>query len=302
MHDFLREKGFEVMGIPDGDDEIDLDSVDQVALSRAKNQLEQLINGEKSNQTVDISLLERRVDELNFLTNKDGDDYVKDGKSNMFKLEKKPEVSLFIFTNGIVLDKVFYALSTNGYKSTIKDILDGYVPSVLKGKFPKGVLINLLNNLHTHFDHDDHQNGLNLPKLVKPLSSQEFLAKMPEKVVRGGKVYEIRKDMEQYVNVKSDNEAYYTDKEELNFEGSGQECKIKLNVRRLDKILQITVGKDSTVAYFFEQLKNHLVKIKLGFPAEPKIYTAFPRVEYQPTDTSTLDQAGFFPTIFLQFD
>ncbi len=86
---------------------------------------------------IDTEVLTRRIEELNFIAEKQR---IVKNKDGMTRFEKLAEVPIFFFKNGLIVKgSPFYPYYAKEAQSVLSDILDGYFPYDLKKKFPEGV-------------------------------------------------------------------------------------------------------------------------------------------------------------------
>ncbi|TNV79330.1 hypothetical protein FGO68_gene11922 [Halteria grandinella] len=87
---------------------------------------------------IDTEVLTRRIEELNFIAEKQRIVKNKDGQHLFQKLN---EVKINFYKNGLMIDGgfPFYPYHAKEAQSMLSDILDGYFPYDLKTKFPEGV-------------------------------------------------------------------------------------------------------------------------------------------------------------------
>lgn len=81
----------------------------------------------------------------------------------------------------------------------LSDLVDGYFPSVLKGKYPDGVFLEVRDRTNEQYDASGENNGERISTFgsqkndeFKPQSAEEFLNKLPKNVIKNGKVVKIR--------------------------------------------------------------------------------------------------------------
>lgn len=81
----------------------------------------------------------------------------------------------------------------------LSDLVDGYFPSVLKGKYPDGVFLEVRDRTNEQYDASGENNGESINTFgsqkndeFKPQSAEEFLNKLPKNVIKNGKVVKIR--------------------------------------------------------------------------------------------------------------
>ena len=87
---------------------------------------------------IDTEVLTRRIEELNFIAEKQRIVKNKDGQHQFVKLH---ELQIFFYKNGLMIDGgfAFCPYHSKEAQSMLSDILDGYFPFDLKVKYPEGV-------------------------------------------------------------------------------------------------------------------------------------------------------------------
>ena len=152
---------------------------------------------------IDTDVLQRRIEELNFIAEKQR---VVTNQYGMKEFKKLDPVHIFFFKNGIIIKgfkfSPYYAKEA---QSILSDILDGYFPYDLKAKYPEGVPlepVDLTDETYTDELLKDKSNPkfrllseLN-DKNFKPMSKKEFLDQFPKNVVSKGNLVPIREELE----------------------------------------------------------------------------------------------------------
>jgi hypothetical protein len=142
---------------------------------------------------IDFTVLERRIQELNMIAEKDAARWVSEGAVHRFKAPEN--VCITFFKNGVVLQGfAFRPYSSKEAQSLLSDILDGYFPYDLKKKFPDGVPLRPVDRTTEMFKADGKMHGVNDPSLGL-LNKEQFLAQLPENVIRGGDIISVREDI-----------------------------------------------------------------------------------------------------------
>lgn len=142
---------------------------------------------------IDITVIERRVQELNFIAEKDSARWVADGAIHKFKaLESVP---IFLYKNGLILKGFpFKPYSSNQAQSLLSDILDGYFPFDLKHKYPDGVPLRVVDKTSELYKPGQKLGGLDDPS-TGVMSKEEFLNKLPASVIKDGNIIPVREDI-----------------------------------------------------------------------------------------------------------
>eukprot|EP00191_Tetraselmis_sp_GSL018_P003165 CAMPEP_0177603448 /NCGR_PEP_ID=MMETSP0419_2-20121207/15519_1 /TAXON_ID=582737 /ORGANISM="Tetraselmis sp., Strain GSL018" /LENGTH=553 /DNA_ID=CAMNT_0019097223 /DNA_START=871 /DNA_END=2532 /DNA_ORIENTATION=+ len=184
---------------------------------------------------IDVEELERAIADLNDIAGDGRCDVVR-GHQGEARLRAPEAIPIAVFANGIQLHShKFRRFEEKGCQSIIGDIMDGYFPSVLKHEFPDGVPLQLVDRsgelcpegfrpfqgpgkvlaeragpsaAHAggaatlggsgaaaarHIrSMEDLKRGAPAP----PQSADRFLGKLPQSVVRNGRLIDIRSDIE----------------------------------------------------------------------------------------------------------
>jgi hypothetical protein len=265
---------------------------------------------------IDINILTKRIEEMNFLTVKNGDAsrFEKD-QDGIFKLKVQKELNIFFYKNGVVIESYnFYLYTTIEAKRILHDILDGYMPYILQKFFPHGVLLKIVNNLHLDYT-DTPQDSKNVKEIARPkvkeaMSGDDFLKLFPEKVIRNGKIYNIREDMESFLVTKKNNDynldtnEYYLpeniDRDKLD-DKLDKICKLKIKISCIDKIFLINANKELTIDVVYNFLNKRLGEFKSRHK-ELILISTFPFRIYEKNLKDNLEQLGLFPSHFLLFE
>lgn len=143
---------------------------------------------------IDVVVLERRIQELNMVAEKDASRWVAEGAVHRFKAPES--ISIAFYKNGLILQGFqFKPYSSNEAQSILSDILDGYFPYDLKRKYPDGIPLRLVDKTDEMYKAgtsnvlgpNDPGNGL--------LSKDQFLEQLPESVIRNGNIVPVREDI-----------------------------------------------------------------------------------------------------------
>ncbi|GIL81416.1 hypothetical protein Vretimale_1036 [Volvox reticuliferus] len=163
---------------------------------------------------VDLVELQAKVEELNDLAG-DGCGQVIRDAAGQHVLAMQDPVNLVIYRDGLQIHTLpAKPFSDPASTAVLRDILDGYFPYVLKRDFPDGVPLRVVDrssetftstppkrgggtsttngrggNIRTFDDIDTHGSG------PEPMSRDKFLSRLPQAVIKNGKVIEIRSDI-----------------------------------------------------------------------------------------------------------
>jgi UBX domain-containing protein 11 len=186
MESFLSDYGLKWVGSkPEG-------KLDVASLMQDIPSTEALYRYNLPNE-IDIAVLERRVQELNIIAEKDAARWVSEGAVHRFKAPDN--VCITFFKNGLVLQGFpFRPYSSKEAQSLLSDILDGYFPYDLKKKYPDGVPLRTADRTADMFKAEGKILGVNDPSLGL-LNKEQFLAQLPENVIRGGEIIPVREDI-----------------------------------------------------------------------------------------------------------
>lgn len=142
---------------------------------------------------IDIAIIERRIQELNIVAEKDAARWVAQGAVHRFKAPES--VCITFFKNGLVLQGYpFRPYSSKEAQSLLSDLLDGYFPYDLKKKYPDGVPLRSVDKTTEMFKSAAGVQGVNDPSLGL-LNKDQFLAQLPESVIRNGEIITVREDI-----------------------------------------------------------------------------------------------------------
>jgi hypothetical protein len=276
----------------------------------------ELLNYEerKIPKEIDINILTKRIEEMNFLTIKDNSAsrFEKD-EDGIYKFKAQKELKIFFYKNGLVIETYqFYEYVTIGAKRILHDILDGYMPYILQKAFPNGVLLSIVNNLHLDYTGKPQGNlkEIDSPKVKGAMSGDDFLKLFPEKVIRNGKIYNIREDMETFLVTKKNNdynldtneyflpEKFQKDQSCIDYE---KFCKLKIKIPCIDKIFLINANKELTIDKIYDLLKKIMGEVKCR-QRELSLISTFPFRIFENNLKENLEQLGLFPSHFLLFE
>ncbi len=278
-------------------------------------------------RTIDIKTIIRRIDEMNSLIYENEGQNSKfeteDGK--IFKLKQKKELLISFYKNGLIIEGYqFFPYESENASKILQDILDGYSPFILKERYPHGVLMKVEN--HCKFNYDNNNNiinSINDPKEQKVLSGKEFVNLFPEKIIKNGKVLNIREDMEKLLNINNvERENNEIEKNEFDLFDKKDKIddkdisKIQIKIITINKTITVNAKKNSDINSLFDFVKkftnDNLRKVsptlKVNNISDYCFVMAYPfkLITYEnkkeKKNISTLEQLGLFPSIFITFD
>ena len=285
-------------------------------------------------KTIDIKVLARRIDEMNALIYEEQGSNAEfeseDGK--IFKLKHKKEILISFYKNGLIIEGYqFFPYESEPSQKIIQDIIDGYSPYILHERYPHGVLMKVENHVKSLYEPnkinaaDKNIKNLNDPGEQKYMSPKEFVNIFPNKIIKNGNILNIKEDMENILNINSNNskDKNNIDKEENEFDLYDKKdreikeedlCKLKIKVVTVDKVINVKIHKNKNINDLFDFVKNYvnnnLKKIsstlKINNISDYGFIMAFPFkiLLYNKTinKENTLEKCGLFPSLFITFD
>uniref|UniRef100_A0A3Q2XK03 UBX domain-containing protein 11 n=1 Tax=Hippocampus comes TaxID=109280 RepID=A0A3Q2XK03_HIPCM len=125
---------------------------------------------------MDFDLVIQTIKELNILA---GESFVRSTPTGA-QLARNDPVELKLYSNGIVMfNGPFRSYRENSTQQCMQDLMEGYFPSELQGRFPDGVPFEVYEEFV-------------LKEPSKTLSTNQFLNRLPKVVVKAGRVIDIR--------------------------------------------------------------------------------------------------------------
>ena len=236
----------------------------------------------------------------------------------------KPKVLIF-YKNGVHLEgfPIFY-FGSHDAVSLIADLLDGYFPRQLEKSFPDGVLLEVVDKLDELYDEKKPSSRTGIwdspGRDMKPVSQEEFLKKLPEKVIREGKIFEIRKGVQDHLNkinskpaagpkagsklrgvVQNEAGDWVVQNEFLldeKYRDSPDLSHLKVRLDFLSESLIVFVSKDMKL----KDLHGVLVKCLADKSKQYKLVNGFPRTEFDLASDLSLEAHGLYPraAIYMQ--
>ena len=238
---------------------------------------------------------------------------------------------MVFYKNGVQLEgfPIFYYGSHDAV-SLIADILDGYFPRQLEKSHPDGVLLEVIDKLDDVYGDKQTNQKPEVANLwngkgreIQPLSKDEFLNKLPEKVIREGKIVEIRKGVESHLNkilgnpvnsavktetklkgvVKNESGDWVVQNEYIldeRYKGSIEISVLKVRLDFINESIILHTKKDTKLKDLLSQLVRCLTdKDKTK---RYRLVNGFPRTEFDPESSETLEEKGLYPrsAIYMQ--
>ena len=127
---------------------------------------------------IDTEVLTKRIEELNFIAEKQR---IVKNRDGLHQFRKHDDVLIFFFKNGLVVKGFpFYPYSVKEAQSVLSDILDGYFPYDLKKKYPDGVPLRPVDCTDEEYTEKTKTNPKfrvfgDLEKDTEAMSKDEFL-------------------------------------------------------------------------------------------------------------------------------
>lgn len=220
MTDFLEDHGLAWVGPEEvssnSEEEGTVEPVAQNSQDSPKGFRDGLPSKQPVTQTLDIKVIEAKVQSLNEMVDSDahivsqavGGAVHARLSSNNYGMP----LPLIFFADGLKLGEwAFQQFDSPSSQHLIRDILEGYFPYVLKDDFPNGVELKVVNRTahkysewlsgHASSDKEVVDNGDRLAPVGGYALGQardvreQMLAKLPEKVIRDGQVCDVREEV-----------------------------------------------------------------------------------------------------------
>ena len=285
-------------------------------------------------KTIDIKVLARRIDEMNAIIYEEQGSNTEfeseDGK--IFKLKHKKEILISFYKNGLIIEGYqFFPYESETSQKIIQDIIDGYSPYILHERYPHGVLMKVENHVKNIYEPNKEENNidknikhLNSPGEQKLMSPKDFVNIFPNKIIKNGRILNIKEDMEKILNINQDlKNKDNLEQEEKEFDLYDKEdkeiknedvCKLKIKIITIDKIIKVNIPKNRGINELFDFVKkyanNELKKIsttlKINNINDYGFIITFPFqiLSYDKTSNkeNTLEKCGLYPSLFITFD
>jgi len=236
-------------------------------------------------------------------------------------LKVQETVPLKLFANGILLfEGPFRPFTDNSTQRCLLDIIDGYFPSELQKRFPDGVPIKVTDQRNVTYvdpkhrakfpglgrklDDESKYKGDNVNKnihgiedLNKPFASTlNFIEKLPESVVKKGKVIKIRDEIKSLITDNDNKKTVFENENVASSENKHGNKSIE------NKTTKIRVNTEDKVFNFELSYKQTLLDLQKAIDSKREpgassydIVTSFPKKIYTNLN-ETLYECGLVPT------
>ncbi|KAL5253431.1 hypothetical protein ACHWQZ_G013274 [Mnemiopsis leidyi] len=327
MEEFLADYGMIWVGNSESPEnnleEIEEEGEESVFVQSTWSQEESI-----GNAPPDYNKIVHNVHELNILAG-DGVGLVEKGADGITRVVQPDPIPLTLYNNGIYMFQgPFRPLSDPSTRQLVQDLEDGYFPSELQARYPKGMVIKLTDLREKNYVDKRHQvsfpgKGKTLSEGAKELAAirgyqenvetedvatetgdvvqkpsvERFLNKLPANVIRDGKIIDIRESIGVLVgnstgatNVEVA-ETAVVKKIQAGEGTSGKVSTLRVKLNGGSKTLIVKLQYSDTVSDlrdFIDQHKTGAYEIRTTFPN--KIYRDF---------SESLEEAGLIPSATL---
>ncbi|XP_059194372.1 UBX domain-containing protein 11 [Centropristis striata] len=170
---------------------------------------------------INFDLVLQRIEELNILAG-DGECFIQSTAKGA-RLAKKDPIQLSLYRNGIVMfDGPFRSYQEQSTQRCMQDLMVGYFPSELQERFPDGVPFEVHDRRDEDFisrlpwnkfpgegqavreEKDESSNAVSSQLPGKKPSTDQFLNRLPNVVVKAGRVIDIRDSVRAALQGSSD--------------------------------------------------------------------------------------------------
>ncbi|XP_073702614.1 UBX domain-containing protein 11 [Garra rufa] len=282
---------------------------------------------------MNFDLVLQNIQELNFAAG-EGESHVTAIPGGA-KLSQKSSIPLWLYRNGIVMfSGPFRSYQDPSTQDCMQDLMDGFFPSELQERFPNGVPFQVhdqrdeefivrrpgtvfpgrgqsIDGAGRHSVDRSEQTSPPAPKHSqipgKKLSMEQFLRKLPENVVKEGKVISIRDSIKAHLLGFPDGvKSHSATTVETSALQALRECETDSTQSAKDITTLRLKSEDGVETfmmkmYFTETIGDlrHYLDLKRGLGAAPyNIISAFPQRCYN-DDTQTLLSCGLTPNAAL---
>ncbi|KAM9431855.1 UBX domain-containing protein 11 [Clarias gariepinus] len=316
MEKFLNDYGMIWVGDGDGDGEVDEVETEESSRQRGAPWVRSF--------PVNFDLLLQRIRDLNVVAGEGGAHitFVPGGA----KLTREPAVDLQLYRNGLVLSHgPFRPYTQPRTQRFLQDLMDGFFPLELQDTFPQGVLFQVIDRrdeeFRAEFPGKGHTTGgqeqevmryrqeaSETQRSVSPgraaerkLSTQQFLNKLPECVVKAGNLIEIRsalrhhlQDADRVERCVIETPASQTLRERPECEKASEISRLRVRSEDGDKTFLLIMFFSETIGHLRRYLDSHR-----GSGPPYDIISALPHRRCHSDDKQTLLQCGLTPSAAL---
>ena len=221
MEQFLRDYGLEWVGKdekgPAGERE---SSAKEAGDANSKYKVDSKPKDQRKDQGVDFYIFEKKVKELNNVINSEPAQIRRDKFNQQHARVMQPSefmasIPLTFYENGLMIQRgPFRAVGSDGYRSFVKDVMDGYFPSDFRKDHPDGVLFDLKDRHNDKYSEDTtYSKNSNIVSFADKdrndtaasLSKSQILNNLPKtRISATGEVISIRGDVENMLSGETD--------------------------------------------------------------------------------------------------
>lgn len=165
-----------------------------------------------SDKLINIELLQEKINELN---SKVGNENCVIDEGGIKRFSQKAEVSIVVYKNGIIVDdSPFRPFDWDITKSFLMDIIEGFFPYEFKEKYPEGVRMKTVDKTGENYTRlmatttevskgniKDLETLKNRGEIHQQMSKHTYLNKLPQHVIRNGKIVPVRSEVNKILNV-----------------------------------------------------------------------------------------------------
>tara|TARA_B100000795_G_scaffold81649_1_gene58858 strand:+ start:894 stop:2381 length:1488 start_codon:yes stop_codon:yes gene_type:complete len=197
---------------------------------------------------IDFHQLFRRFDELNHLAGDGKAKISKDGKNARFNFDAK-KLSISVYKDGLFIKRgPFRSFSDEKTQRFVSDVLDGYFPPEFEKDYPDGIIFTVTDctkeiyattiegTAESNFTAFGGQGNIIGGQQTQPMSRDEFLSNLPEKMISKGRVINIRDSIASKLDGIDETDAISKQEGKLN------EIGVQANGEKEDT-LSMTIGK-----------------------------------------------------------
>jgi hypothetical protein len=211
-------------------------------------------------------------------------------------------VPIFFFQNGLILKGFpFRPYSSHQAQSLLSDLLDGFFPFDLKKKYPDGVPLSVVDKTSEPFRPQDSGGIRSVEDQdLGFLSKEQFLAQLPDSVIKEGKVIPIKEDLARMLGAETkaqDGTIEVPTHVDRRLEAGEAELKyttlrVKSESGKKTWILRLLYS--DTIAVL-----KRLLELQSETRGRFEVRSTFPARVFDPNDSSTLESLGLVPNYAL---